>query len=211
MRLATKLGTSLLLLITAGVADPTIAATWTEQFGDAGPMPVNSQTTVGSGPLTQIDGAFLSEFDIDMYCIRIVDRAAFFAYRQCATISEPDLWLFDASGHGIQLNDACSGAQTNLNAALVPSNGLYYLAISASDQDALNNLNQPIWNSPFVTGPRAPDGPGAPGPIASWGGLPASPSPGSYTIFLGGSTFCESPLPVTTATWGAVKSRYVEP
>ena len=211
MRLATKLGTSLLLLITSGAAGPTAAATWTEQFGDAGPMPINSQTTVGNGPLTEIQGAFLREYDIDMYCILIDDRAAFFAYRLCAGISEPDLWLFDASGIGIQLNDACSLGQTNLNAALVPSNGLYYLAISASNQDALDNLNQPIWNSPSVTGPRAPDGPGAPGPIASWGGVPFSPSPGSYTILLGGSTFCESPVPAATTTWGAVKSRHVEP
>ncbi|MDZ4806608.1 MAG: hypothetical protein SGI90_17280 [Candidatus Eisenbacteria bacterium] len=211
MRFDTRFGTVFLLLFTIVGAASSHAATWTEQSGDAGPLPINAQPTVGNGALTQIQGAFLSDFDIDMYCIRIDNRAAFFANLACLSFSNPDLWLFDASGNGIQLNDACQFGQTNLTAALTPSNGLYYLAVSTSDQDAVNNLNQPIWNSPSVSGARAPDGPGAPGPISSWAGVPFHQGSNSYTINLGGTTFCEIALPVAPATWGAVKARFVEP
>jgi hypothetical protein len=189
---------------------PALASTWTEQ-GDAGELPASAQITAGLGALTQVAGWLPTDSDIDMYCIRIADRNAFFAFRTCAAISEPDLWLFDQNGVGVELNDGCMFGQTNLSSPFVPVNGLYYLAISLSDRDARTNANLNIWNPPFVSAPRAPDGPGAPGAVLAWGGSPFPLGPVNYTIQLGGATFCDIPVPAAPATWGHVKTRFVEP
>lgn len=184
------------------------AATWSE-FGDAGPVAFNANYTSGTGPLTAITGGFLSGYDADMYAIRIVDEANFYARLTCATINQPDLWLFDAAGNGIALDDGCMFGFTQITSALVTTNGVYYLAITASDYDAVNVLSQPIWNPTAVSGDRAPDGTGAPGPHGNpwWTGTPVSES-GSYTILLNGADFFDSPTPTDAATWGVIKSLY---
>lgn len=199
-------------LLLAGwlLAPAAFAAPWTEQ-GDAGDLPNTAQITAGTGVLTQLNGWLTTDSDIDMYCFRITDRTAFFAFRTCSAISEPDLWLFDQNGVGTQLNDGCMFGQTNLASGLVPANGLYYLAVSLSDRDARAAANLNIWNPPVVSAPRAPDGPGAPGAIQGWGGSPFPLGPVNYSIQIGGATFCDIPVPNDPATWGHVKSRFVDP
>ncbi len=204
MQHVTRVLPLLLLLAVSLPVRPADAATWTE-FGDAGPSLVTSNTTVGNGFLTEIQGTFLSTFDIDMYCFRIVDRASFSASRLCASISEPDLYLFDSNGNGVSLWDGCSAGIVQVSGLFVPTNGIYYLAIAASDQDARNAVNQLIWNSPSVSAERAPDGPGAPGPLNNWAGSNPGPVPANYTINLTGAAFCDSPVPVEKRTWSGVK------
>jgi len=186
------------------------AASWNEQ-GDAGDLPGTCQITAGTGALTQLTGSLPTDADVDMYCFRITDRGSFFAFRVCSGISEPDLWLFDQNGVGIELNDGCMFSQTNLSWSFVPANGLYYLAVSLSDRDARNPGGQAIWNPPSVGAPRAPDGPGAPGPLQSWGGAAFPLGPVTYSIQINGATFCDIPVPNDPATWGTVKSRFVDP
>ncbi|HEX7879858.1 MAG TPA: hypothetical protein VF720_10635, partial [Candidatus Eisenbacteria bacterium] len=204
--------TPAILLLAGWILTPALAtaASWSEQ-GDAGDLPATAQITAGAGGLTQITGSLPSDADIDMYCFRVTDRASFFAFRICAGIAEPDLWLFDQNGAGIELNDGCMFSQTNLSAGFVPTNGLYYLAVSLSDRDARNAGGQIIWNSPSQSAPRAPDGPGAPGPLVSWGGSAFPLGPVTYSIQLNGATFCDIPVPAEPASWGTVKSRFVDP
>src|SRR5215467_8025973 len=72
-----------------------LAATWNE-IGDAGDTLFSAQSTVGIGPLTQINGTLPHDADLDLYLIRITDEANFLAYRNGAVAqTDPDLWLFD--------------------------------------------------------------------------------------------------------------------
>src|SRR5262249_19130863 len=78
------------------------------------------------------------------------------------------------------------GLLSRLNGPLVTSipAGDYYLAISSYDKDPLDASGNAIWaDTPFNV-VRAPDGPGAADPIASWdaGGF----NTGAYTIALTG-------------------------
>lgn len=182
------------------------AATWTE-IGDAGNLPSGAQSTAGTGALTSIQGHLDNNLDQDMYCIRVTDPVNFRAFLNCVAISDNDLWLFDAAGLGVAHNDACSGGQTNVGAPLVTTAGLYYLAVSPSGDDALNGAS-PIWNPPFVSGQRSPDGPGAPGPISGWSNAGVVSNFNNYTIQLTGAAFCDPATPAMPFSWGRVKSHY---
>lgn len=197
-------GPAILVLLAASHAE---ASTWVE-LGDAGDIPGSAQVTAGIGPLATIQGTFLGATDVDMYCIQINEEAFFGAYILCAMVEDPDLWLFDSAGNGVALHDNCQNGVVQLTSALATSNGTYYLAISPSESEAMNGLNLPIWDPPTSLAERAPDGAGAPGPLSHWGGTDPIAIGPSYAISLGGATFCESPVPAKSMTWGGLKSRY---
>lgn len=172
------------------------AATWSE-VGDAGDTPGTSQATVGPGSLTQISGTLPGTYDIDMYQIDVVDHANFSAtMTPLFALLDPDLWLFDSAGNGIGLDDSVHGGVAQITGALVPSNGLYYLVVSSDGADALSAGGK-IWNSPIVTGQRAPDGPGAGQPFIGWGGSPMNDDVTSYTVYLNGADPVLAPEPVS--------------
>src|SRR6266704_5955204 len=185
----------LLALITAHTA--TLAATWNET-GDAGDSLFTAQSTVGIGPLTQINGTLPTDSDLDLYLIRITDEANFLAYRNGALAqSDPDLWLFNLSGNGVTFNNTTAGGQTGLTTANVTANGLYYLGISNGGAVAASSGGA-IWNTgnggPFV-GERAPDGPGAASPFTGWSSMGINNSTFNYTITLQGADFAAVPEP----------------
>jgi len=189
----------LIALITAHTT--ALAATWNET-GDAGDTLFTAQTTVGVGPLTQINGTLPTDSDLDVYLIRITNEANFLAYRNGAlTQADPDLWLFDLSGNGVTFNNTTAFGQTGLTSANVTANGLYYLGISNGGAVAAS-AGGAIWNTgaggPFV-GERAPDGPGAASPFTGWSSTGVNNSTFNYTITLQGADFATVPEPSSLA------------
>jgi hypothetical protein len=191
-------GSSVAIALLALTTAPSIslAATWNET-GDAGDSLFTAQSTVGIGPLTQINGTLPHDADLDLYLIRITDEANFLAYRVAVAQTDPDLWLFDLSGNGVTFNNTTAFGQTGLTSVNVTANGLYYLGVSNGGA-AANSSGGPIWNTgnagPFV-GERAPDGTGAGSPFTSWSSYGVNNLTFNYTINLQGADFAVAPEP----------------
>lgn len=175
------------------VCASSFAQIWVEG-PDAPEMPPG-QLPVGAGPLTTIIGStFAAAGDFaDMYMIEITSPAAFSATTVGGATWDTALYLFDLGGMGVTFNDDSAGTvQSTITGAFVPGPGCYFLAISPWDYDPLS-FGGEIWaDMPFTT-ERAPDGPGAAGPITGWAG-PILGGDGAYTITLTGATYC-SPVP----------------
>lgn len=182
--------------------------------GDAGDLPGTAQVVSGSGSLTTITGSN-GVSDVDMYQILITDIANFSATTVGGAGFDTQLWLFDSSGSGVIHNDDAFGGTTQSTiganggpvnsgnnqihaswadyvAAANLMNGLYYIAISRYNRDAVNSGSVSIWaNSPFNR-QRVPDGAGASNPVVTgWTGSPAAG--GAYTISLQGASFVPEP------------------
>lgn len=176
------------------IASATYGQTWTED-GDA-PALLPGQTTVGPGALTTISGTLTSGSDVDLYAILIDDPDNFSAQTCNGTSIDSCLYLFDENGNGVSMSEDGCGIQSWITSQFVSTAGLYYIAMSAYDYDPLNGAGLEIWNdAPWGT-ERAPDGPGAPGPLASWGG--SAGGSGAYNIYLTGASFVEYGPPPTT-------------
>jgi hypothetical protein len=187
-------------------ASPALAQVWAEA-GDAGDLPATAQNPIGAGPLAAITGALPTGTDGDLYCIRIDNPQAFTATTCNTTVFDTQLWLFRPDGNGVSHNDddpgGC-GLQSTLTGAFVGAAGSYLLGISGYNRDP-NGPNGLIWlNTPFNV-ERAPDGPGAPGPVISWGGTGGT---GTYRINLTGVSYCEAATSVEPTTWGSIKGVY---
>lgn len=155
--------------------------------GDAGDLPETSQNTPG-GALPIIDG-IIDANDADMYAIFLANPAAFVATVVGGASFDTQLWLFDSAGKGVVFNDDSTGLQSridNTTGCLTgrPA-GVYYLAISQYNRDALGCTDGLIFaNSPFGT-VRCPDGPEATSRVKVWSG--GTTGGGVYTIFLTGA------------------------
>lgn len=178
--------------------------TWSE-VGEAGELPGTAQMPAGSGPLTTITGTLNAGGDADMYLVNIPVPANFLAKTWPSTALDTQLWLFDLAGNGITFNDddpGGAGLQSTLTGTYLPAGGDYYLAVSQYNYDALDGGGLAIWNdSPFNT-ERAPDGPGAPGPVASWAGTTFAD--GAYQIDLMGVDFVPEPATLTLLAVGGL-------
>lgn len=185
----------------AAISGSAMAGVWVEQ-GDA-PELLPGQLTIGLGSLDAIQGSIGVSNDADLYCIRVVNYTIFRATTNngLGSLVDTQLFLFDSAGMGVTHNDddPIGGTlRSTLTAQFLTSNGIYYLGISAYNRDP-QGPNGLIWlNSPFNV-ERAPDGPGAPGPLVSWTGTGGT---GTYEISLTGCEFCEVPEPGTIAVIG---------
>jgi hypothetical protein len=118
------------------------------EVGDAGDLPETAQSTP-SGALTVIDGV-IGDDDVDMYAIYLPNPAAFTATTVGGASFDTQLWLFDSAGKGVAFNDDSSGGVLstidNSSGCLTgrPA-GVYYLAISRSNRDALGCSGGLIW------------------------------------------------------------------
>lgn len=182
------------LMACAGAAQ---AQVWVEIPDAPDALPFTAQLTVGVGPLTTISGGGNFPGDtVDAYCIHIVDPLHFSATTVGGTGQDTQLWLFTPAGIGVTFDDDDAGAgvlQSTITGMFVPGPGHYILAISPYDRDALDGAGSEIWaDGPFGL-ERAPDGPGAPGPVMGWGGFSSDLDP--YRITLTGATFCAVPAP----------------
>ncbi|MBD3161877.1 MAG: hypothetical protein GF346_06325 [Candidatus Eisenbacteria bacterium] len=185
-------------------AAPALADTWTEE-GDATDLPPG-QTTMGTNPLEAIYG-YLDPDDADMFCVYVEDPSTFSA-TTCGMTYDTQLFLFDADGIGMSMNDddpgGC-GLQSTVTGAFLPGPGNYLVAIASYDWDPAG-ANGDIWEDSPYGQERAPDGPGAPGPVIGWGGTGFND--GDYTILLTGAGFCDEPTATEETSWGQVKALF---
>lgn len=157
------------------------------EIGDAGHLPETSQSTP-SGALAQVDG-ILEADDVDMYAIYLANPASFVATTVGGASFDTQLWLFDSNGKGVVFNDDFSGAQSRIDNSTgcltgKPA-GVYYVAISRYNRDALGCNGGTIWaNSPYNT-IRCPDGAEHASRVAGWAG--STTAGGVYTISLTGA------------------------
>lgn len=159
--------------------------------GDAGELPASAQRCTGIGNLPSISG-FHDFDDADMFEFQISNEGAFTATVSTATTFDTQLFLFDAVGFGVTHHDDVSttNRRSRLTSQFILSTGRYFLAISASNRDPYDNLNQLLWNDSPFTIERAPDGPGADSVVASWNdNLGGADSGGGYTINLTGASY----------------------
>jgi len=190
-------------------ASATFAQTWNE-VGDAGDQIATAQATNGTGPITQIHGSLPLSDDVDLYCVQLTavpPGGTPIVGLQCALNQGPNIWLFDAAGNGVVMNETCSGSLKQL---LAPNGsmalGNYYVGVSYYGRNA-NSAGGNIW-IPGLPNQRTPDGPGAPGPLNAWLGVVQQNPINPYTIQLGWFGFCTAATPTLKATWGSLKSFY---
>lgn len=186
------------------------AQVWNE-VGDAGDLVGSAQGTVGAGALTTLNGNLSSPADVDLYCIQvdIFPRIIVpIVSLQCFAQQGPNVWLFDANGIGIATNATCSGGGKTFGSTTIPGQGTYYVAVSYSGVDPFSAPGA-IW-LPAIGGERAPDGPGAAGPLTGWAGIPVVQGPNPYQVTLSYVGYCDSATPAARPSWGSLKIHYTD-
>ncbi len=165
-----------------------------QEQDDAGDLPETAQATGTdtNTSLTAIRGT-LEANGVDMYAIYIQNPENFSATTvNNETTFDTQLWLFDAEGKGVVFNDEAVG--TSLNRSTIDNStgcltgrsaGIYYIAISRYDRDAVGCGDGLIWNSLPFRAVRCPDGPEQNSRVAGWSGTTASA--GNYEITLTGA------------------------
>ena len=181
-----KLGYSLLgAMSLAGVGAPASAA-YIER-GDAGDS-IDSAPSV-SVAVRQIQGSLNANpfgpdaYDlVDLFRIRIANPSRFFASTgefDPFRIADPVLYLFDATGAAVAMNDDADGTQSMLSG--LPDGfgrGIYFLGISFSGVEPTDGTD-PLFDA-FGDGSVLPAG-----VLAAWQGEPLTPNfdiPGAYII-----------------------------
>jgi hypothetical protein len=173
---------------------------WDEQFyggGDAGDLPATAQLvtlpnqTPCQSPVTRIRGDNGTD-DVDMYVICITDPANFVASTVDTTSWDTQLWLFRCDGTGVVHNDDAVGttvtqSRIDNSTNCITQGGIYLLAISRYNRDAVDATGNRLWNDTPFRSLRCADGSGAANPIAGWTGT--TPAGGRYIISLQGAYF----------------------
>jgi hypothetical protein len=186
------------------------------EIGDAGDGTATALVSVGSSPLTSILGDLADliggdAFDVDLFQILIVDPVGFSASTVNApgfTVNDPQLFLFDAAGVGVFMNDDDPSGLNGAQSALGPLPGgflagLYFLGIGWWDNEPLDSLANYVFDpgapiNALVTATSAE-------PLAGWdrnvlsrpdletayeigltGTAPAVPEPGTLMLLSGG-------------------------
>ncbi len=193
---------ALAILATLALPSPARATAWLE-VGDAGDLPATAQVPTGVGPLTSISGVIGNDrpnslLDADMYRIHIPVPGSFSATTvgTGGTLSDTQLFLFDAAGVGVYANDDVPGSPRSRLPAGHPLGPQvaadYFLAISGSGRNPVSAGGLIFPTSP-KTGVLGPAGPGGGMPISGWTGF--HPRRGTYTITLTAAEFASAPVP----------------
>ena len=161
----------ILTLLPFLITVPALAQSWFET-GDAGSLPSIAQAVGTPGPIDVILGNLDSLTDVDMYLFMIVDPLNFSA-RTIETgfsITDPQLFLFNASGLGVYMNDDGNGVapQSFLEAGdpLGPlSAGIHYLAIGWWNNEPASFLGLVFEQG---VGTNGPDPIGGAAPVFAW-------------------------------------------
>jgi hypothetical protein len=176
---------------------------WDEQFyggGDAGDLPATAQLvtlpdqTPCQSPVTRIRGDNGTD-DVDMYVICITDPDNFVASTIGGAGWDTQLWLFRCDGTGVVHNDDAVGttvlqSRIDNSTNCITQGGIYLLAISRYNRDAVDATGNRLWNDSPFRSLRCADGPGAANPIAGWTGTTSAG--GRYVISLQGAYFVSS-------------------
>jgi hypothetical protein len=163
------------------MAGSCLADLWFEA-GDAGRDLATANVMGGVGTLDTIFGnlsapdPFESAFDVDLYRIYIANPISFSAATVNAPgfyVADPQLFLFDANGFGVYMNDddesGLNGSQSRLPAGhpFGPvSAGYYYLGIGWWNNEPLSAGGE-IFSSINGLGTNGP-GAGGANPLAGW-------------------------------------------
>jgi MYXO-CTERM domain-containing protein len=203
------------LTLAALLAFTSLAAAdiWTE-IGDAGDLPSTAQQTgfVDFRPLDEIRGTIDNRTDADMFVLYLPGGGTFSATTvgTPGTLNDTQLFLFDASGHGVYAND---DANSSTRRSTLPADhpltpqaaGLYYLAIAPFGRVPVSQPSNDVIFPDFpTTGVFGPTGPGGANPISGWRGeAPPQEAMGTYTIRLTGAlTVSPEPGALTLAGLG---------
>ena len=181
----------------------------------AGPLPGSAQDLTAYDGVTEVVGTLDFPLGVDMFKINISAPANFFAYTiftGAFGVPDPELFLFDANGLGVLMNDDVTGGDTqsclpsmgSLNAC--PANrgnlgplsmGIYYLAITRSANSPLSNsgyIFSPLLSTDVV-GPDLTSGGGD--PIVGWdNGVNTSPN---FDLTQFDLVISDTPEPVTSS------------
>lgn len=174
------------LLLTTVFALPSFASLVTAS--GAGPLPASAQDLTGIG-VTEIVGTLSDPLAVDMFALHIWSPTGFSAYTVASSpfsIPDPELFLFDAAGNGVMMNDdvtfsdtqACLPSLDSTNPCPNPRDstlgpltaGTYYLAITRSQNMPLSSsgyIFSPVLSTDVV-GPDLTQGGG--NPITGWDG-----------------------------------------
>ncbi len=196
-------------------AAPAALAAAANESGDAGSLPATAQQPQVAGSLDSISGSLNGAADEDMFRICLTGGKTFSATTvgTPGTLSDPQLYLFNSAGVGVYANDDSVGLSPTLPSghALTPAGaGVYYLAISAFDDDPASNSPASAAGLIFPSTPfnavHGPTGPGGGQPVADW--TNNTGQTGTYTIALTGAVSCAAnavcsappPVPVGAIT-----------
>lgn len=173
-----------------------------EEPPDAGGQ-ISTAIIITGGPgenISQIRGRI--NFATDLWGFYIADPSLFSARAiSCGVcdMADPQLFLLDANGFGIYLNNDRNNSNPlpllpagHPNGPQTP--GFYYLGISAFDRDPRSANGRIFRNNP-VTAVHGPTGPGGADPLSGYTGGPGN-SGGTYRINLTGASAVPEP-----ATW----------
>lgn len=201
---------ALLAVVLVIASAPGAAAQVWNEVGDAGDLIATAQTTLGSGPLTTILGTLGSAGDVDVYCVQVGSTPRVpglpVVRLQCVVVAGPQLYVFDATGAGIATNSICQFGFKTVTTDYLSGPGTYYVAV-AYDGVRPHSTGGAMWAT-GVLPERAPDGPGAASPLATWTGTGVVAPLNPYQLTLDYSGFCAAATPVTKTTWGSLKVRY---
>lgn len=199
-----------LLMATAGAAFITLGAMGAAQAQvrvseDAGQTLGTAQDiSSGTGTLDAISGRISSNTDADLFRFFIDDPAAFSATTVGGTtpdapsegVIDTQLFLFDVNGFGVEANDDDTSGLT-FESTLPAGNpfsptspGIYFLGISAFDNDPLSAGGEIFDDTPLAV--VGPTGAGGGSPLTNFDGNGLFPT-GSYEIALTGATAIPEP------------------
>jgi hypothetical protein len=165
-----------------------LAQNWTESATGAGQTWSTSETPLGSGPLTRIQGTIAAGSSADIYLVRVDDLATFQVSSVGGASFDTQLWMFGVDGAGLAHRDDDVGSTQSTLTGFGPYGpGTVLIAISEYDIDPLDQGGNQLWNdTPFDT-ERWPDGPGAANLFTQWSGTSNVARP--YTLTLRGASY----------------------
>jgi hypothetical protein len=156
-----------------------------------------------------IQGVLDSASNVDMFKLYLTGNQTFSAQVVTTGTSVIDsrLYLFDSTGKGVEANDDIDTNNGNFlselpSGGLSPStSGFYYLAVTTTDNDALNLLNNPIFD--LSSDPSALVAPSAsPAVLNNWAGTTGEV--GTYNIALTGVQIANQPVPEPNTIGGVL-------
>jgi len=175
-----RLGVVIALLATLSVG-ARAGAVWNETSVGAGSTLATAEVTRADvWSLSQINGQLTSTFEVggspayevDLYQIRIIDPGGFSARTVSSNPDDTALFLFDAAGLGVYMNDDTDSDLLSLLPAGHPAGplaaGVYYLAIALGGYEAYSDGAATL--STFLAGAfnEVREGDASAGPLVTW-------------------------------------------